>query len=297
MKGRIEMLADYIERHREPFDSQMFSWVEREDIPEPLKAAMLYSLKVGGKRLRPVLMFAVLESLGCRAEKGYRTAAALELIHTYSLVHDDLPAMDDDDFRRGQPTNHKVFGDATAILAGDGLLTFAFELIAGDEGLDPVQKVALISALAKASGPSGMIAGQVLDMEAEGKKATLAQLKGIHARKTGLLIAFAIEAGAIIGGSEELVQLRLRRFSEHLGLAFQIQDDILDVEGDSEVLGKLAGSDALRDKCTYVSLTSLEQAKQMLADEIGAAKALLDELSIDTTLLEALAVFIQERKF
>ena len=290
------MLAQYIAKHKTPFDAYMMSLIEGEAIPNQLKESMLYSLSVGGKRLRPILLFAVLDTLGLEATCGYQTASALEMIHTYSLIHDDLPAMDDDDLRRGKPTNHKVFGEATAILAGDSLLTHAFKVICSDEGLSLQQRLELVSMLSMAAGPMGMVAGQMLDMEAETKPITLEQLKEIHANKTGRLLEFSVVAGAIIAeASGEVVEL-LRQFSKHIGLAFQIKDDILDVEGDCELIGKKVGSDLENGKSTYVSLTSLEMAKQMLEDEIKQALEILDRLSNDTSLLAAIANYIKERQ-
>ena len=269
------MLAQYIAKHKTPFDAYMMSLIEGEAIPNQLKESMLYSLSVGGKRLRPILLFAVLDTLGLEATCGYQTASALEMIHTYSLIHDDLPAMDDDDLRRGKPTNHKVFGEATAILAGDSLLTHAFKVICSDEGLSLQQRLELVSMLSMAAGPMGMVAGQMLDMEAETKPITLEQLKQIHVNKTGRLIEFSIVAAAVIAqASEETIQL-LRQFAGHVGLAFQIKDDILDVEGKGDLIGKDVGSDMENGKSTYVSLTSLDEAKVMLNEEIEAALAIL----------------------
>ena len=252
------MLAQYIAKHKTPFEAYLLELIQNESIPDQLKESMIYSLSVGGKRLRPILLFAVLETLGLDPKKGYQTASALEMIHTYSLIHDDLPAMDDDELRRGKPTNHIVFGEAT--------------------------------------GPSGMVAGQMLDMAAENTTITLEQLKEIHANKTGRLLEFSVVAGAIIAeASGEVVEL-LRQFSKHIGLAFQIKDDILDVEGDCELIGKKVGSDLENGKSTYVSLTSLEMAKQMLEDEIKQALEILDRLSNDTSLLAAIANYIKERQ-
>ena len=275
------MLAQYIAKHKTPFDAYMMSLIEGEAIPNQLKESMLYSLSVGGKRLRPILLFAVLDTLGLEATCGYQTASALEMIHTYSLIHDDLPAMDDDDLRRGKPTNHKVFGEATAILAGDSLLTHAFKVICSDEGLSLQQRLELVSMLSMAAGPMGMVAGQMLDMEAETKPITLEQL----------IVAAAVIAQA----SEETIQL-LRQFAGHVGLAFQIKDDILDVEGKGDLIGKDVGSDMENGKSTYVSLTSLDEAKVMLNEEIEAALAILEELPYETSLLAAITDYVKERQ-
>lgn len=290
------MLSAYIAKHKQPFDEVMLQLIQEEDIPTELKQSMLYSLSVGGKRLRPLLVFAVLEAFGHHPKKGYKVAAALEMIHTYSLIHDDLPAMDDDELRRGKPTNHIVYGEATAILAGDSLLTHAFKVIAEDHELTMPQRVQLVLELSKAAGPMGMVAGQILDMEAEDHPVTLDQLKQIHVHKTGRLIEFAIVAGALISEASETTIQTLRQFAYHIGLAFQIKDDILDVEGNTELIGKKVGSDAVNGKSTYVSLTSLKQAKEMLADEILAAQKLLENLPGSTELLKAITQYIQERQ-
>lgn len=290
------MLSAYIAKHKQPFDEVMLQLIQEEDIPTELKQSMLYSLSVGGKRLRPLLVFAVLEAFGHHPKKGYKVAAALEMIHTYSLIHDDLPAMDDDELRRGKPTNHIVYGEATAILAGDSLLTHAFKVIAEDHELTMPQRVQLVLELSKAAGPMGMVAGQILDMEAEDHPVTLDQLKQIHVHKTGRLIEFAIVAGALISEASETTIQTLRQFAYHIGLAFQIKDDILDVEGNPELIGKKVGSDAVNGKSTYVSLTSLKQAKEMLADEILAAQKLLENLPGSTELLKAITQYIQERQ-
>lgn len=290
------MLSAYIAKHKQPFDEVMIQLIQEEDIPTELKQSMLYSLSVGGKRLRPLLVFAVLEAFGHHPQKGYKVAAALEMIHTYSLIHDDLPAMDDDELRRGKPTNHIVYGEATAILAGDSLLTHAFKVIAEDQELTMPQRVQLILELSKAAGPMGMVAGQILDIEAEEHPVTLEQLKRIHIHKTGCLIEFAIVAGALISEANETTIQTLRQFAYHLGLAFQIKDDILDVEGNTELIGKKVGSDVANGKSTYVSLTSLQQAKEMLADEILAAQKLLENLPGTTELLKAITQYIQERQ-
>lgn len=290
------MLSAYIAKHKQPFDEVMLQLIQEEDIPTELKQSMLYSLSVGGKRLRPLLVFAVLEAFGHHPKKGYKVAAAIEMIHTYSLIHDDLPAMDDDELRRGKPTNHIVYGEATAILAGDSLLTHAFKVIAEDHELTMPQRVQLVLELSKAAGPMGMVAGQILDMEAEDHPVTLDQLKQIHVHKTGRLIEFAIVAGALISEASETTIQTLRQFAYHIGLAFQIKDDILDVEGNTELIGKKVGSDAVNGKSTYVSLTSLKQAKEMLADEILAAQKLLENLPGSTELLKAITQYIQERQ-
>lgn len=208
-----------------------------------LQKSMLYSFHAGGKRLRPILLLASYEAYQDNVEKAMVVATALEMIHTYSLIHDDLPAMDDDDLRRGQPTNHKVFDEATAILAGDALLTYSFECISNDPLLSYEEKIKLIQWLSKASGPKGMVAGQMLDLQAEKKVVTLKELEDIHILKTGQLIQFAIVAGAFLGDAPDKDLTYLKEYSYYLGLIFQIQDDILDITGDEDKIGKPTGSD------------------------------------------------------
>lgn len=244
-----------------------------------LHQAMHYSLTAGGKRIRPLLLLATIQALGGEVSQGYEAAAALEFIHTYSLIHDDLPAMDDDDLRRGKPTNHKVYGEDIAILAGDGLLTQAFEILAGSL-LPPSKKVALILALAQAAGPNGMVAGQVEDMEGENQALSLAALKAVHEKKTGELLKFAVYAGGLIAEVSADVERLLLDFATHFGLAFQILDDILDVIGDTKTLGKQTGKDAVLSKSTYPALLTLEGAKEALRNEITKAKENLRQIEI-----------------
>ncbi|WP_018660618.1 polyprenyl synthetase family protein [Heyndrickxia acidiproducens] len=269
--------------------------INRLQAPDILKEAMNYSLQAGGKRIRPLLLLSTVAALGKPAEKGLQTACALEMLHTYSLIHDDLPAMDDDDLRRGKPTNHKVFGEAMAILAGDGLLTYSFQLIAEDPGLADATKIKLIAMLAKAAGPEGMVAGQVADMEGENKRLSLEELQYIHANKTGKLLIFSVLAGAVIGGAKEAQLECFRKFASHLGLAFQIRDDILDIEGDQEKIGKTVGSDESHHKSTYPSLLTLEGAKRELQRHIRTAKEQLLETGANTKLLLELSDMVGMR--
>lgn len=275
----------------------------REQLATTLEAkdtifqSMDYSVAAGGKRIRPMLLLATLQTLNVAVEQGFSSAAALEYIHTYSLIHDDLPAMDDDDLRRGKPTNHKVYGEAIAILAGDGLLTFAFELLGKDETLSPSKRIALVTALARAAGPTKMVQGQVLDMEGEKQTLTLAKLKNIHHKKTGALMMFAVEAAAIIAEASEEIKTELLGYASHFGLAFQIKDDILDIIGDEDVLGKKTGMDQLHEKNTYPSLLTLEGAVSALEKELTTASNGLTNaqkyaekqgIVMNTALLEAL---------
>lgn len=265
--------------------------------PEILKDSMLYSLEAGGKRIRPLLLFATLHAFGENPEKGLLTAAAIEMIHTYSLIHDDLPSMDDDDLRRGKPTNHKVFGEAYAILAGDALLTYSFQLIAQtpEETVNATKKVDLISNLARAAGPEGMVGGQTADMSGEGKNLTYSELEYIHVHKTGKMLSYSVVAGAIIAGADQQKQTILNKFSHHLGLAFQIRDDILDLEGQEELIGKRTGSDESNQKTTYPSLLTLDGAKKALSQEIEKAKHYLKISGLETGLLEEITDMVANR--
>ncbi|MEG3015027.1 polyprenyl synthetase family protein [Carnobacterium sp.] len=267
--------------------------LEELEIGVPTKGSlfetMTYSVKAGGKRIRPLLLLATIQSLGGNINSGLLAASALEYIHTYSLIHDDLPAMDDDALRRGQPTNHIIYGEALAILAGDGLLTLGFELLAKSP-LTEKQKVRLILALSKAAGANGMVVGQVSDMEGESQKLTLTDLQNIHKKKTGELLKFAAYAGAVIVDADQETETQLVKFASHLGLAFQIRDDILDVIGTTAELGKETGMDAVHQKSTYPGLLTLAGAKKELAEELAKAQtslANLDNKSVtDTQLLE-----------
>ncbi|MCL1989674.1 MAG: polyprenyl synthetase family protein [Defluviitaleaceae bacterium] len=286
----------YMAQLKEEIDQQLIAVIACPTETPLLVEAMCYSVENGGKRLRPILLLMMLEAFGYHCQKGMHAAVALEMIHTYSLIHDDLPAMDDDDLRRGQPTNHKVYGEAVAILAGDGLLTEAFHVLAKDKGLPVETRLELIQLLSATAGAQkGMITGQALDIQAEGKKVNLMALKHIHELKTGRLIEFACLAAGMIAKQPPEIMSKLSQFAKRLGLAFQIQDDILDVEGDAEKMGKPVGSDASKRKSTYVSLLGLAAAKQMLADEIEAALSLLDDLPIKSDRLKALTHYVAKR--
>lgn len=258
-------IEQFLEEGKSTVETEMKSYLQGE-IPKYLFDSMTYSLFASGKRLRPILLFASFKSYGDKLEKTYRTAAALEMIHTYSLIHDDLPAMDNDDYRRGMLTNHKKFDEATAILAGDGLLTYSFELVNDDSLLTDAEKVYVTKSLAHAAGPEGMVAGQVLDLEGETKQLTLEELEQVHRLKTGKLISFAVDAGAYLAGATDTQREHLRDFSHYLGLIFQVQDDVLDVIGDPEKLGKPVGSDSDNEKSTYPKLLGLEGAKEKMRE-------------------------------
>ncbi|WP_214706133.1 MULTISPECIES: polyprenyl synthetase family protein [unclassified Exiguobacterium] len=264
-------------------------------MPERLFQSMTYSLEAGGKRIRPALLYAVLDTYGRPRALGHEAAVALEMVHTYSLIHDDLPAMDDDDVRRGRPTNHRQFDEATAILAGDALLTDAFHLIARAD-LEATKVVALMTRFSEAAGSAGMVGGQLDDMLAEKRSGvTLSTLQSIHERKTGALLVYALEAGAILSDASETDRQALARFGKHLGVAFQIQDDILDVEGDEALIGKRVGSDEGNDKATYPKLLGLDGAKKGLEQEVTESEAALAELSVEAPLLRELLDFVVRR--
>lgn len=268
----------------------------------PLAQAMKYGTLLGGKRLRPFLTYAVGSMLGVSQENLDVPAAAVECIHAYSLIHDDLPAMDDDDLRRGQPTCHIKFGEGNAVLAGDALQTLAFQLLSSAQMPDVCDKdrIAMIAELSYASGLAGMCGGQALDLDAEGKRIDLAALERIHQHKTGALIRSAIRLGAYSAGEKgHLLLPALDKYAESIGLAFQVQDDILDVIGDSSVTGKRQGADAEHDKSTYPSLLGLESAQQKARELYHNSIAALETIQsqgYNIEMLKALANFIIERK-
>lgn len=262
---------------------------------ETLWASMKYSLMAGGKRLRPVLLMAAADAVGSDGDAFVTTGCAIEMIHTYSLIHDDLPAMDNDDFRRGKPTNHKVYGDGMAVLAGDGLLTMAFEVMLRQQGVTPEQLVAVVKEMSTAAGPFGMVGGQAMDLESENKRIGLEELKKLHRGKTGALFCAAIRCGAILGGGSEAQIAALSKYAENFGLAFQITDDILDVSGDEETLGKPVGSDERNHKSTYVTLSSLQEAKKMALDTVEEAIDALEGFGDEADFLRDLATYLLAR--
>ena len=288
-------LETFMQTNKEMLENGLSDSIQKLSAPPVLKEAMQYSVEAGGKRIRPLLLFATLSAFGKEAALGHTSAMAVEMIHTYSLIHDDLPSMDDDDLRRGKPTNHKVFGEAMAILAGDGLLTYSFQLIADDKELEPEKKAALISLLAKCAGPEGMVGGQVADIQGENSDLKLEELEYIHNHKTGKLLLYSILAGALIAGADSVQISLLRTFAAHLGLAFQISDDILDVEGDENIMGKPVGSDTGKHKSTYPGLLSVEGAKNHLALHIDKAKAALKQTGLQTARLEEMTDLLAAR--
>jgi geranylgeranyl pyrophosphate synthase len=267
--------------------------------PFHLHRAVRWSLFAGGKRLRPSLLLATGEAFGVRDvdERLLSTACALEMIHTYSLIHDDLPSMDDDDLRRGRPTCHVRFGEATAILAGDVLQTLAFQSIAEEESLEPLVRVRLIREIARAAGtPDGMVAGQAYDLEAESRAVSGVELERIHRHKTGALIIVAARCGAIIAGAGDAELDAIKRYAAAVGLLFQMTDDLLDVTASAQDLGKTPGKDARSSKATYPSLYGLEETGQMALDVHAEACAALEQLERPTQLLSAIAGFILRRR-
>lgn len=261
-----------------------------------LSESMRYSLLGGGKRIRPVLALASGAALGGKSEDILPAACALEMIHTYSLIHDDLPAMDDDDYRRGKLTNHKVFGEGIAVLAGDALLTYAFELLAEPLPIAPERQLRVLREVAAAAGKSGMVFGQVQDLAGEDRSLTLEEIEQIHRDKTGALLVASARLGAILAGGSEPELEAFTLYAQALGLAFQIKDDILDIEGDSKLLGKTVGSDLRRHKATYPSLLGLEGAKEHLHKQIAKAKQSLKGLGPNAAFLNGFADYIEQRQ-
>lgn len=272
-------MAKELAEHLQETEGILLRFLDKHTANPRLLASMRYSVSAGGKRIRPLLLLASCLAFAHEPQLGsYQTAAALEMIHTYSLIHDDLPAMDDDDLRRGRKTNHKQFDEATAILAGDALLTEAFHLLS-TALIEPLPKILLLQLLTQASGSAGMVAGQAFDLQAEHKQISLEELIQIHRHKTGKLIQFPLMAGGILAQQPEEVIAILGRLGEHLGLAFQIRDDLLDVTSSTEELGKTAGRDVLLEKSTYPGLLGVNGATAALADELAAAEGCLTELA------------------
>ena len=268
---------------------------KEESLDRTVWEAMRYSLLVGGKRIRPVLTLAFAELCGGSAQQALPFACAVEMVHTYSLIHDDLPCMDDDDLRRGKPTNHKVFGEAMALLAGDGLLTRAFEQALAFSGPSS-DAVRGASVLARCAGASGMVGGQCVDLSAQGKEVDLSLLQQMDQGKTVALISAACQMGCIAAGAGDGQLEAARRYAEGLGMAFQIRDDILDVEGDAKTLGKNVGMDSARDKRNYVSLLGVEEAQRLVESHTDQAISALEAFAGDTAFLRELAVSLATRK-
>jgi geranylgeranyl diphosphate synthase type II len=290
-------LPDYIAARQKAVDAALDRWVPPEsENPSTIHRAMRYSLFAGGKRIRPLLAIAAAEAVSPSPVGIESAACALELIHTYSLIHDDLPALDNDDLRRGRPTCHKVFGDAMAILAGDALLTLAFEVLSKLENVDACRRVELIRELSTAAGTvGGMIGGQVNDLEGEGQIPTAPLLESIHRAKTGALLRASVRMGAIYAGADPGQLAALTGFGEHVGLAFQIVDDVLDVEQSSEALGKTAGKDAAQKKITFPAVYGIERSREMAEHERLEAHLALQPFDDRAERLRELADLIVRR--
>ena len=293
-------LDAYLKERRQLVDAALDGFLPREDTPPPsVHRAMRYSVLAGGKRLRPILVIAGAELVGAQPSRVIPTACALEMIHTYSLIHDDLPAMDDDDYRRGRLTNHKMFGDAIAILAGDALLTLAFQLVAQNAaltGVDARVVCDVVAEIAVAAGTLGMVGGQVVDIESEGKTLTPEALEYIHIHKTAALLRASLSVGARLGGADVAALAAVGDAGQSLGLAFQIIDDILDVEGSLATLGKTASSDERKQKVTYPALHGIEASRREARRLIERTKSRLAVFGARSAPVCALADFVVERK-
>ncbi|MCI6223089.1 MAG: farnesyl diphosphate synthase [Succiniclasticum sp.] len=285
----------YYESRKQLVDNFLEKRMQKRGISN-VDDAMKYSLLAGGKRLRPILLMATADALGANGYDFLTAACGLEMIHTYSLIHDDLPCMDNDDYRRGRLTNHKVFGEALALLAGDGLLTLAFEVMAEQRNVKPSTLVEFIHETAMCAGNFGMVGGQALDLEAEGRAISAKELKTLHEGKTGAMFIAAVRGGAHLAGATEEQLLALTRFAELVGLAFQIEDDILDVTSTQEELGKPIGSDAKNEKSTYVSLFGLEEARKMADETTEEALRCLDMFGEKADALRELAKLMCHRR-
>ena len=265
-------------------------------IDNTLMDAMKYSLMSGGKRVRPILLMAAADAVNGSGDKFITTASAIEMIHTYSLIHDDLPAMDNDDYRRGKLTNHKVYGEAMAILAGDALLTLAFEVMLRQRGVSHASILFVVGEVSQAIGVAGMVGGQAIDILSEGKKINMETLKKMHLGKTGALFRAAIKSGAILAGASSKQLQALGNYADNFGLVFQITDDILDVVGDEDTVGKPIGSDERNQKSTYVTLTSLEEAKRLANEAKDEAIENLSIFGTEADFLRELVEFLLTRK-
>lgn len=294
MPSETTDIQHYLKERRQLVDRLLDRYLPFEESePKSLHAAMRYSIMAGGKRLRPILALATYEYCGGNAQSEdppiHYAAAALEMVHTYSLIHDDLPCMDDDDLRRGRPTCHKKFGEAVAVLAGDAFHDLAFSLVAQTGSTDAVIE------LAQAIGTGGMLGGQIADVEAEDRDVTREEIIHIHTRKTAALIRCSVRLGAMLAKADEKLLSKLTSYGEKIGLAFQIIDDILDIEGDQKLLGKKVGSDRKKQKATYPKAVGLEQARQEASQLIDEAVALFDEY--DENMLKYLARYIGQRQY
>jgi farnesyl diphosphate synthase len=293
------VFQDWASAHQLRFEDVLKQWLPPPDLaPQRLHQAMRYAVLDGGKRVRPLLAFAAGELSGAAVERVNQAAAAVELIHAYSLVHDDMPCMDDDVLRRGKPTCHVQYDEATALLVGDSLQTLAFQILTEAALADrPAQQVAMVRLLAQASGSRGMAGGQAIDLDSVGKQLAVSELEFMHIHKTGALIRAAVLLGAHCGEADAALLARLDHYAKCIGLAFQVVDDVLDAEADTATLGKTAGKDADHDKPTYVTLLGVKAARQMAADLHREALASLEQLGTSARRLRELADFIVLRKY
>ena len=296
----MQALETYLQAQQERLEAALDHYLPAPDAPPPtLSEAMRYSVFAGGKRVRPILLLAAAGAVGGDGESVLPAACAMEFVHTYSLIHDDLPAMDDDDYRRGKPTSHKVFGEAVAILAGDALLTHAFEVMTCPDMRARFAGPVLLEAthrLARAAGFAGMVGGQAVDMSSEGRAVSVDVLEYIHRHKTAALIGAAVAIGGLLGGGSTAQLAALKRYGQAIGLAFQIADDVLDVEGDSAALGKQVGQDAQHGKATYPALLGLEASRRRAAALLQEALAALGPFDDSADRLRQLARFIVNRR-
>jgi geranylgeranyl diphosphate synthase type II len=292
-------LAAIMAERRRQVDAALERWLPQQgDHPPKVHEAMRYSVFAGGKRLRPLLALLACEAVGGHPEDALPAAVALEMIHTYSLIHDDLPAMDDDDYRRGRRTCHRVYGEAVAILAGDALLTHAFQVLAdpGPTRVPAVRRLQVIAEIAEAAGSRGMVGGQAMDILAEGREIDRPTLLYLHTHKTGALIRASVRVGGIAGAAAEEPLQALTHYGERIGLAFQIVDDILDIEGASAEMGKTVGSDLRRRKATYPAVMGLEESRRQAAHLLRDAREALRPLGEKGATLAALAEFVGSRR-
>lgn len=297
-EANLVSLADFFSQGRTLIDAKLDQLLPAGSLePIAVHSAIRWSVFAGGKRFRPLLLLAAGETVGASRNELIATACALEMIHTYSLIHDDLPSMDNDDLRRGRPTCHVRFGEATAILAGDALQSLAFQTIADDQSLDAGKRLKLVSELARAAGtPHGMVAGQALDLEAESREVTASEMEHSHSLKTGALISAAARCGAIIGSASEVELAQVTRYADQLGLLFQITDDLLDITSTAETLGKTPGKDARSSKATFPGIYGIEATRERAQLVHQQTLAALAELQRPTTQLRAIADFILERE-
>ncbi|SNX55371.1 polyprenyl synthetase family protein [Thermoanaerobacterium sp. RBIITD] len=292
------MFEDVLKEKIEYVNEGLKKYLDTDEKPEVLYDAMRYSVFAGGKRIRPILCLSACELMGGNREDALPIACAIEFIHTYSLIHDDLPAMDNDDLRRGKPTNHKVYGEAIAILAGDALLNYGFEVLI-QYALNSNLYTKILKAtneIAKAAGCHGMVGGQVIDLLSENKTISKDELKFMHDYKTGALIKAAVCSGAIVGGADDKTVEKLRKYADYLGLAFQIKDDLLDVLGDEKKLGKNIKSDVENGKSTFVSIFGIERSTALVSELTESANEILNEFGSRGEFLKSLTNYLAERE-